>query len=65
MVGTLAELMVKTNPNMYRRYVISEKGKSVLYLRLQKAIRHDEERAAIPQKIGIGTVRDGLYFKPI
>ena len=32
MVGTLAELMVKTNPKLYRQYVILEKGKSVLYL---------------------------------
>ncbi len=38
MVGTLAELMVKTNPRLYRQYVILEKGKSVLYLRLQKAL---------------------------
>ena len=38
MVGTLAKLMVKTNPKMYRQYVILEKGKSVLYLRLQKAL---------------------------
>jgi len=32
MAGTLAELMVKTNPKLYRQYVILEKGKSVLYL---------------------------------
>ncbi len=38
MVGTLAELMVKTNPKLYRQYVILEKGRSVLYLRLQKAL---------------------------
>jgi hypothetical protein len=38
MVSTLAELMVKTNPKLYRQYVILEKGKSVLYLRLQKAL---------------------------
>ena len=38
MVGTLAELMVKTNPKLYQQYVILEKGKSVLYLRLQKAL---------------------------
>ncbi len=38
MVGTLAQLMIKTNPKMYRRYVISEKGKSVLYLRPQRAL---------------------------
>ncbi len=38
MVGTLAELMVNTNPKMYRQYVVLEKGMSVLYLRLQKAL---------------------------
>ncbi len=32
MVGTLAEFMAKTNPRLYRQYVILEKGKSVLYL---------------------------------
>jgi hypothetical protein len=38
MVGTLAELMVKTNPKLYQQYAILEKGRSVLYLRLQKAL---------------------------
>ena len=37
MVGTLAELMVKTNPKLYKKYVVIKKGCSVLYLRLQKA----------------------------
>ncbi len=32
MVGTLAELMVKTNPKLYQQYVVLEKGRSVLYL---------------------------------
>ena len=32
MVGTLAKLIVKMNPKLYRQYVILEKGKSVLYL---------------------------------
>ncbi len=38
MVGMLAELMVKTNPKFYQQYVILEKGRSVLSLRLQKAL---------------------------
>jgi hypothetical protein len=38
MVGMLVELMVKTNPRLYRQYAVLEKGRSVLYLRLQKAI---------------------------
>jgi hypothetical protein len=32
MVGTLAGLMVKTNPRLYRQYVVLEKGRSILYL---------------------------------
>ncbi len=38
MVGTLAELMVKMSPKLYRKYVVIKKGRSVLNLRLQKAI---------------------------
>jgi hypothetical protein len=38
MVGTLAELMVKTNPRLYRKYVVLEKGRSILYLQFQKAL---------------------------
>ncbi len=38
MVGTLAELMVKTNPKMCRQYIVLEKGRSVLYLQLQKTL---------------------------
>ncbi len=29
MVGTLAKLMVKTNPRLYRQYVVLEKGRSM------------------------------------
>jgi hypothetical protein len=32
MVGMLAELMVKTNPRLYRQYVVLEKWRSILYL---------------------------------
>ena len=38
MNGTLAELMAKTDPKLYRKYLTDEKGKKVLYLRLQKAL---------------------------
>jgi hypothetical protein len=37
MVGTLAELIVNTNPKFHRKYVVIKKGHSVLYLWLQKA----------------------------
>ncbi len=38
MIGTLAELMAKTDPKLYRKYLVDEKGKKVLFLRLQKAM---------------------------
>ena len=47
MNGSLAELMVKTNPKIYWKYLTIEKGRQVLYLRLQTALWHDEERLTI------------------
>ena len=38
MNGSLAELMVKTDPKINRKYVTIKKGRQVLYLHLQKAI---------------------------
>ncbi len=38
MNGVLAELMVKMDPKIYPKYVTIEKGRQVLYLRLQKAL---------------------------
>jgi hypothetical protein len=38
MNGSLAELMVKTDPKIYRKCVTIEKGRQVLYLRLQNAL---------------------------
>ncbi len=60
MVGTLAELMVKTNPKLYQQYVILEKGRSVLYLRLQKALYGMMKSALILQETSIRTAKDGI-----
>jgi hypothetical protein len=38
MNGTLAKLMAKTDPKLYRKCLLDKKGKKVLYLRLQKAL---------------------------
>ncbi len=38
MNGTLTELMAKTDLKLYRKYLTDEKGKKVLYVRLQKAL---------------------------
>jgi hypothetical protein len=36
MNGTLAKLMAKADPKLYRKYLVDKKKKKVLYLRLQK-----------------------------
>jgi hypothetical protein len=38
MNGSCAELMVKTDPKIYRKYIRIEKGVQILYLQLQKAL---------------------------
>jgi hypothetical protein len=38
MNGSLAELMVKTDPEIYWKYVTIKKGRQVLHLQLQKAL---------------------------
>jgi len=38
MEGSLAELLVKIDPKLYRKYLSNENGKSVLYFRLQKEL---------------------------
>jgi hypothetical protein len=47
MNGTLAKLMAKTDPKLYRKYLVDKKGKKVLYLRLQK------ECVTLLPKVGI------------
>jgi len=51
MNGWLAELMVKTDPKLYRKYVTIEKGRQVLYLRLQKAL-YGMMKSALRYSIG-------------
>ena len=61
MVGTLAELMVKTkSKDVLTVCDIGKRKVSALSTPAEGAIWHDEEGAAILQKIGIGTTRDGL-----
>jgi hypothetical protein len=36
--GTMAELLIKIDPALYRKHVIMEKGKQVLYVELRKAL---------------------------
>ncbi len=44
---TLAKLMAKMDPKLYRKYLVNKKGKKELYLRLQK------ECATLFPKVGI------------
>ncbi len=50
--------MVKTNPRLYRHYVILEKGKSVLYLRLQKALYRMMKSALLFYKKLVSELRE-------
>jgi len=64
-VGTLAELMVKMNPKMCRQYVILEKGKSVLYLRLQKALYGMMKRVLLFYRKLVSELREmGFLINP-
>lgn len=48
MTGKLAELMVKTAPNIYRKFVIEDStGKPILYVQLQKALYGMLKSAAV------------------
>jgi hypothetical protein len=38
MNGTLAELMAKTDPKLYRKFLVDKIGKKVLYVGLEKAL---------------------------
>ena len=44
----MADLFTKTDPKSYRKYMRTEKGKSVLYVKLKKAF--------------YGTVQASLFF---
>jgi hypothetical protein len=44
--GEIAEMLVKMDPKMYRKYVKNEKGKTVLYVELLKAL-YGTMRAAL------------------
>jgi hypothetical protein len=46
--GTMAELLVRLDPQLYRKYVQTERGKTVLYVELKKAL--------------YGTLRAALLF---
>ena len=36
--GAMAELLIKIDPALYRKHVLMEKGKQVLYIKLKKAL---------------------------
>jgi hypothetical protein len=46
--GTMAELLVKIKPKLYREYLLMKKGKPMLYVQLKKAL--------------YGTMQAGLLF---
>jgi hypothetical protein len=64
--GILAELMVKVAPKLYRKFITTNaKGKSVLYVQLEKAIWNDEECFTFLSKTGRGFNLYWLYYQPL
>ncbi len=55
MNGSLEELMVKTDPKKYQKYVTIEKGRQVLYLHLQKALYGMMKSALLFYSVGRST----------
>ncbi len=65
MVGMLADLMIKTNPILYRQYTVLEKGRSILYLRLQKALYRMMKSALLFYKNLVAELQDmGFEINP-
>jgi hypothetical protein len=62
MNGTLAELMAKTYPKLYQKYLTDEKEKKVLYLRLRKALYELMKSALLFYRILISENR-GMGFE--
>jgi Reverse transcriptase (RNA-dependent DNA polymerase) len=57
--GTMAELLVKINPKMYRKYlIINKKGKPVLYVELLKALYGTLKAALLFWKKLVATLRE-------
>jgi hypothetical protein len=53
--GILAKLIVQVAPALYRKYVTTNaKGKAVLYVQFEKAIRNDEECTSFLPEAGRG-----------
>ena len=62
MNGTLAELMEKTDPKLYRKYLSDKKGKKgVVFTSKESLVRNDEERTSVLQKASIGVDWDGIH----
>jgi hypothetical protein len=65
MVGMLAELMVKTNPRLYRQYIVLEKGRSILHLQLKKALYGMMKSALLFNKKLVAKLQDmGFEINP-
>eukprot|EP00957_Ditylum_brightwellii_P015474 1164817-Ditylum_brightwellii.AAC.1 len=63
--GTMAELLVKLDPAMYRKYIRTENGRSVLYVELKKALYGTLQAAYLFWKNLTATLEDwGFTVNP-
>jgi len=63
--GQMAELLVKLDPKLYRKYVQTERGKSVLYVELKKALYGTLQAAFLFWKLLSGWLQNwGFEINP-
>ncbi len=63
--GRLAELMVQVAPNLYRKYItVDRKGTTILYVKMQKAIRIPRSALLFYNKLVANLESDGFVLNP-
>ena len=63
--GRLAEMLVKINPQMYRKYIRDENGKTIMYVQLKKALYGTMQAAMLFWKNLTGSLQEwGFTINP-
>ena len=63
--GRLAEMLVKINPQMYRKYIRDENDKTIMYVQLKKALYGTMQAAILFWKNLTGSLQEwGFTINP-
>ena len=61
--GKMAELLAKLDPKLYRKYLINENGKTVLYAEMKKALYGTVKAAKLFQQVFTKKLVDDMKFE--